>query len=148
MPAEENMAMARRFMEAISQGDLDALDDMLAPDFVSHNKLLRGQEPGRENFKRAVSAYRAAVSNPSIHFEDQVAGGDKVVTRPYNGHPRSGEPMGVALLAGGDQPGHRHPPHLRGQDLRGAGHGNTRRKTEGTASRAREDRARARRAGA
>jgi predicted ester cyclase len=97
MPAEENMAMARRFMEAQVRGDLDALDDMLAPDFVSHNKLLRGQEPGRENFKRAVSAYRAAVSNPSIHFEDQVAGGDKVVTRfvVHGPHDR-GDLMGVA----------------------------------------------------
>ena len=99
----ENFYASRRehgngppFHGGTSQGDLDALDDMLAPDFVSHNKLLRGQEPGRENFKRAVSAYRAAVSNPSIHFEDQVAGGDKVVTRLRHGHPRSGEPMGVA----------------------------------------------------
>jgi predicted ester cyclase len=97
MPAEENMAMARRFMEAQVRGDLDALDDMLAPDFVSHNKLLRGQEPGRENFKRAVSAYHAAVSNPNTHFEDQVAGGDKVVTRLLimGTHDR-GELMGVA----------------------------------------------------
>jgi predicted ester cyclase len=97
MPAEENMAMARRFMEAQVSGDLDALDDMLAPDSVSHNKLLRGQEPGRENFKRAVSAYHAAVSNPSIHFEDQVAGGDKVVTRlRIMGTHDRGELMGVA----------------------------------------------------
>ena len=84
------------------QGDPDALDDMLAPDFVSHNKLLRGQEPGRENFKRAVSAYRVAVSNPSIHFEDQGSrgrqGGDPLA---YNGHPRSGEShRELPLLAG------------------------------------------------
>ena len=97
MPAEENMAMARRFMEAQVRGDLDALDDMLAPDFINHNKLLRGQEPGPENFKRAVSAYHAAVSNPSIHFEDQVAGGDKVVTRlRIMGTHDRGELMGVA----------------------------------------------------
>ena len=97
MSAEENMALARRFMEAQVMGDLDALDDMLAPDFVSHNKLLRGQEPGRENFKRAVSAYHAAVSNHSTHFEDQVAGGDKVVTRlRIMGTHDRGELMGVA----------------------------------------------------
>ena len=40
MSAEENMALARRFMEARVKGDLDALEDMLAPDFVSHTKLL------------------------------------------------------------------------------------------------------------
>jgi ketosteroid isomerase-like protein len=36
MSAEEKMALARRLMEARVEGDLDALDEMLAPDFVSH----------------------------------------------------------------------------------------------------------------
>ena len=40
MSAEENMALARRFMEARVNGDLDALDEMLPPNFVSHTKLL------------------------------------------------------------------------------------------------------------
>jgi hypothetical protein len=31
MSAEENMALARRLMEARVEGDLDALDEMLAP---------------------------------------------------------------------------------------------------------------------
>jgi ketosteroid isomerase-like protein len=49
MSAEENnMALARRFMEARVEGDLDALDEMLTPDFVSHTKLVAGQPPGRE----------------------------------------------------------------------------------------------------
>ena len=33
MSAEENMALARRLMEARVEGDLDALDEMLAPFF-------------------------------------------------------------------------------------------------------------------
>jgi hypothetical protein len=33
---EENKALARRFFEARVKTDLDALDKMLAPDFVSH----------------------------------------------------------------------------------------------------------------
>jgi len=37
MLAEENMALARRLMEARIKGDLDAVDAMLAPDFVNHN---------------------------------------------------------------------------------------------------------------
>ena len=31
MSAEENMALARRFIEARLKGDLDALDEMMAP---------------------------------------------------------------------------------------------------------------------
>ena len=34
--AEENMALARRFMEARIKGDLEAVDEMMAPDFVNH----------------------------------------------------------------------------------------------------------------
>jgi hypothetical protein len=49
MSAEENMALARRFLEArVAKRDLDAVSEMLAPDFVNHNRLLPGQEPDRE----------------------------------------------------------------------------------------------------
>jgi len=43
--AEEDKALVRRFFEARVKTDLDALDKMLAPDFVSHTKLLPGQPP-------------------------------------------------------------------------------------------------------
>jgi ketosteroid isomerase-like protein len=37
MSAEHNKALVRRFLEAHEgKADLDALDQMLAPDFVSH----------------------------------------------------------------------------------------------------------------
>ena len=46
MSAEENMALARRFLEArVAKRDLDAVDEMLTPDFVNHNRLLPGQAP-------------------------------------------------------------------------------------------------------
>jgi predicted ester cyclase len=95
--AEENMALVRRLEEAVINGDLDAVDEMLAPDFVNHNKLLSGQEPDRESYKRAISAYQAALSESHMIIEDQVARGDKVVTRftVHTTHDR-GELMGVA----------------------------------------------------
>jgi predicted ester cyclase len=98
MSAEENMALARRFLEAqVLKGDLDAMDEMMTPDFVRHTPLLSVQEPDREGFKWAVAQFYGAVSNPSIHFGDQVATGDKVVTRfaVHATHDR-GELMGVA----------------------------------------------------
>jgi len=81
MLAEENMALARLFMEARIKGDLDAVDEMLAPDFVNHTSLLSVQEPDREGVKRVTTQLSAAVSNASVHIEDQIAAGDKVVTR-------------------------------------------------------------------
>jgi serine phosphatase RsbU (regulator of sigma subunit)/ketosteroid isomerase-like protein len=93
----KNMALARRFLEALVKGDLDAVDEMLAPDFVNHSELLSVQAPDREGVKWAIAQYTAAFSNASIHFEDQVAAGDKVVSRCIvrATHDR-GELMGLA----------------------------------------------------
>jgi ketosteroid isomerase-like protein len=95
--AEENMALARRLMEARVRGDVDALDEMLTPDFVSHTKLVPDQPPSREGEKWAISQLNAALSNRSIHFEDQLAAGNKVASRfvVHVTHDR-GELMGVA----------------------------------------------------
>ena len=77
---ETNKALVRRFWEAIARGDLDAIDDMLAPDFVDHS-LLEGQVSGREGYKQQVAEQHAALSDIRPTIEDQVAKDDKVVTR-------------------------------------------------------------------
>src|SRR5215207_4965269 len=78
--AEENKALAHRFLEAQVNGDLDTLDELLAPEFVDYS-LQPGQEPGREGFMQLVAQLSAAVSNASVLFEDQAAEGDKVISR-------------------------------------------------------------------
>jgi serine phosphatase RsbU (regulator of sigma subunit)/predicted ester cyclase len=97
MSAQKNMALARRLMEARINGNLDAVDAMLAADFVNHNRLLPGQESDRENYMRGISEYQAALSERRLIIEDQVAGDDEVVTRfmVYAIHDRR-ELMGVA----------------------------------------------------
>jgi predicted ester cyclase len=97
MSAQENMALARRLMETRINGDLDTVDEMLAPDFVNHNRLLPGQESDREDYMRGISAYQAALSERRLIIEDQVAGDDKVVTRfVVHALHDLGEIMGVA----------------------------------------------------
>jgi predicted ester cyclase len=97
MSAEENMALARRYLEARIHGDLAVVDEIMTPDFVNHTTLLSVQEPDREGVKWVTAQFSAAVSNASVHFEDQIAAGDKVVTRfsAHATHDR-GELMGVA----------------------------------------------------
>src|SRR5215211_5510703 len=97
MSAEENIALARRFMEAKVTGDLKAMDELMAPDYVNHTELVPGQQPGPEGEKRAIAQFSAAFSKSSVHFEDQVAAGDKVVSRciMHRTHDR-GKFMGVA----------------------------------------------------
>jgi predicted ester cyclase len=77
---EENMALARRFFEARVKTDLDALDKMLAPDFVSHTAA-PGQQLDRESYMRHAAESVSAFSDVRFVMEDQVAAGDKVVSR-------------------------------------------------------------------
>src|SRR5215208_2675865 len=79
MSVEENKALVRRFLEAHARGDLDTLEEMLAPDFVDHN-LIPGQQPGREGYLGAFTEYQAAYSNTRYVIEKQIAEGDEVVT--------------------------------------------------------------------
>jgi serine phosphatase RsbU (regulator of sigma subunit)/predicted ester cyclase len=76
---EENKALVRRFLEAHAKGDLDTLEEMLAPDFVDHN-LIPGQQPGREGYLRAFTEYQAAYSHTRYVIEKQLAEEDEVVT--------------------------------------------------------------------
>ena len=99
---EKNKALVRRFfktLEEVSRGKaaLEALDEMLAPDFVGHYKRIPGQQPGRDGYKRALAELRVTASNTSYLIEDQVAGEDKVVTRliVHATHDR-GELWGIA----------------------------------------------------
>ena len=77
--AEKNKALVRRFLEAHANGDLGALEEMLAPDLVNHN-LLPGQEPDLEGYLRSFTEYHAAFSDTRYVIEKQVAEGDEVMT--------------------------------------------------------------------
>jgi serine phosphatase RsbU (regulator of sigma subunit)/predicted ester cyclase len=81
MSSEEefNKALVRRFLEAHAKGDLNTMEEMLAPDFVDHN-LLPGQRPGREGYLRAHTEYHAAYSHTRYVIDKQLAEGDEVVT--------------------------------------------------------------------
>jgi hypothetical protein len=68
--AEENMVLARRFMEARVKGNLEAVDEMMAPDYVNHTSLLSVQEPDRECVKWATAQLSAAISNSTPYLPD------------------------------------------------------------------------------
>ena len=77
---EKNKALVRRFFEARVKTDLDALDKMLAPDFVSHTPA-PSQQLDRESYMRQVAESVSAFSDVRFVIEEQVAAGDKVVSR-------------------------------------------------------------------
>ncbi|MGH2543748.1 MAG: ester cyclase [Ardenticatenaceae bacterium] len=101
--SEQNKALLRRAIEEVyNQGNLAAIDELVASDFVIY---MPSQEiRGREGAKQYVATLRAGF--PDIHFtiEDQIAEGDRVVTRwtahgthtgNFQGIPPSGKQVRV-----------------------------------------------------
>ncbi len=80
MSAEENKALIRRYMEAVDTGDVNRLDEFIAPDFVSHNPFLPGVPPTLDGAKEAFRIFLRAT--PGYHtVDDLIAEGDKVAAR-------------------------------------------------------------------
>jgi steroid delta-isomerase-like uncharacterized protein len=78
---EKNKALVRKFFEEVwSKGNVAAVDEFLASDFVVHDPLSR-EEGGTEDYKQAVAEQHAASSDFHVRIEEQIAEGDKVVTR-------------------------------------------------------------------
>lgn len=81
MSSEVNKALVRRFYEEIDRGNLDAMDDLVAEDYVDHSPPpFPGLPAGRAGLKQAFKIFQEAT--PGYHrIEDQIAEEDKVVTR-------------------------------------------------------------------
>ena len=95
---EKNKAIVRRFYEAQTEGDLDTIRELLAPDFVDHRMLQGYEDAGREAYIRFVAGVHAVFSDVFYVVEDQMAAeGDRVISRLSSGglHDR-GEFMGFA----------------------------------------------------
>jgi steroid delta-isomerase-like uncharacterized protein len=95
---EKNKALVRRFYEALTEGDLDTIRELLAPDFVEHRLLPGYEDPGREDHIRFVADVHAAASDVRYVIVDQMAAeGHRVVSRLITSgvHDR-GEIMGLA----------------------------------------------------
>ena len=78
---ENNKALVRRFNEEVyHRGNMDVADELLAPNFVSRDTLT-GEEASREDLKREIAEQAATSSDLHFSIEEQIAEGDKVVTR-------------------------------------------------------------------
>jgi steroid delta-isomerase-like uncharacterized protein len=83
MSAEEHKRISRRIVdEAFAQGKVEVIDELVAEDFVNHDiSGPPGLPPGREGVKELVRFYRTAFPDATVTVDDQIAEGDKVVTR-------------------------------------------------------------------
>jgi steroid delta-isomerase-like uncharacterized protein len=79
---EDNKDLVRRFYREIDAGNLDAMDELVAEDYLDHSPppFPGIDAPGRDGLKQAFRLFWDAT--PGTHdIEDQIAEGDKVVTR-------------------------------------------------------------------
>jgi predicted SnoaL-like aldol condensation-catalyzing enzyme len=82
MSAADNKAIFRRFVaEVMNQGNISAIDELFAPDFVGHIHLPPAPPMNREDVKLLFSTYHSAFSGFQATIEDLIAEGDKVVGR-------------------------------------------------------------------
>jgi predicted ester cyclase len=102
MSVEANKALIRRFYEEIDKGNIDAMDDLVAEDYINHNPPpFPGLAAGREGLKQAFRIFWEAT--PGHHeIEDQIGEGDKVVTRLTAYGKHVGELPGGIMPAGAD----------------------------------------------
>jgi steroid delta-isomerase-like uncharacterized protein len=96
--SEENKAKARRlFEEGFSQGNTDVVDELLNPNFVCYDPNSEsGEVRGSETIKNEIEYFRNAVPDLTYTIEDQIAEGDKVVSRYTVSGTHQGEFFGVA----------------------------------------------------
>jgi steroid delta-isomerase-like uncharacterized protein len=94
--SDENKAVARRFFEVFSSGDVDALDDTVAEDAIDHDAYNPYASEGREGAKKVITMYREAFPDLVMQVDEQIAEGDMVATRWHAEGTHEGDLMGFA----------------------------------------------------
>lgn len=107
MSAEENKAIVRRYQDAHNQNNLAALNEIVAADLISHNKI-PGMPPGLEGGKTVHQILTAAFPDLHTDTEELIAEGDRVVQRftvsgtdkgGFMGAPATGKSYKVAGMS-------------------------------------------------
>jgi predicted ester cyclase len=80
MNTRDNTATYRAIIAAVSAGDLDRLDQLIAHDLVDHNPA-PGQPPGLDGFKHWANSARLAFPDLTGSVEDTLADDDKIAGR-------------------------------------------------------------------
>src|SRR5215210_2919075 len=101
--SEENKATVRRLLEeGFSQGHTEVVDEVLNPNFVCYDPNSEsGEVRGSETIKGEIEYFRNAVPNLTYTIEEQIAEGDKVVTRYTASGTHQGEFFGVSATGEG-----------------------------------------------
>jgi predicted ester cyclase len=103
MSTEENKAIFQKLIQLQESGDLNTVDQVIAPNWVDHNPSMPPLQ-GYEGFKQLTLAFRSAFPGFQTEIEDMLAEGDKVAARlrirmtnsgSFQGMPPTGKAVDV-----------------------------------------------------
>jgi steroid delta-isomerase-like uncharacterized protein len=92
-----NEQLARRYFEEVwNRGQVEVLDELLAPDYINHTPSTPNPPPGPAGLKPIVLGMRQAF--PDLHYEikDVIATGNAVVVRVVMTGTHRGDLFGLA----------------------------------------------------
>ena len=89
--------LIRRIAEDIwNRGDLAVVDEVMSPDARYHGPHMPNGTGGREDWRRAIAVYRAAMPDSHVVFEELIACGETIVGRWSATGTQTGDLPGVA----------------------------------------------------
>ena len=108
MSAEKNKAIVSRYREQVfNEGDLAAVGQYLAPDYVRHDPGTPAEVRGPDGVKQLGAAFRTGFPDIHLTAQDEIAEGDKVVQRltctgthkgVFMGIPPTGKQIAVTVI--------------------------------------------------
>jgi len=94
MNTTDGRALVRRFVDEIFlRGRVEAIDELVAPDFVSHTFSFT--DDGRAKLRAATERVHASLSDVAFDVEDVLVDGDQAVVRLTASATPIGDFMGV-----------------------------------------------------
>jgi steroid delta-isomerase-like uncharacterized protein len=92
-----NKEIVRRLVDGVWQDrNLALIDELVAKDYVGHDPTQPEPIHGRDGFRQFVDMYQSAFNDATVTIDDQIAEGDRVMTRWTGRGTHTGELMGIA----------------------------------------------------
>jgi predicted ester cyclase len=88
--------IVRQLFEEPWKGNLDVIDEYVAPGYIGHDSSEPDAIRGPEGFRAFVQKYLTAFPDGAITVDDQIMEGDRVATRWTGRGTQTGEIAGIA----------------------------------------------------
>jgi steroid delta-isomerase-like uncharacterized protein len=101
---EENKDLAKRVIGALNEGDIDTIQELVAPEFVRYSPSTTIDIHSLEEFVEFVKMIHRGLPDINISIEESCAEGDRVVSRylmtathqgEFQGFPATGNKIGT-----------------------------------------------------